>query len=340
MSEYVTFGNTFEAIHSPIQEHHIDFILEEEFASNSSFLDFFIQLALVNQQDAGINSNTPILRAAENWSCQAVRSVTTETGESDVLVIYRSVDPVLSKVAILIEDKIRAGFQHAQAERYRERGQAGAGRYWQSYWTCLIAPQKYPGNSSDFDARIPLEQLQEFFERQSDPRSVFKAGVIERALMHFATTGLQKRDEVMTNFRSFYAGQAQTHFEGTGVHWDAPREAWWGDTWFNFRSKELPAGAYIVHKTFVKKADRGLVHLSIPNMDANVLKALLDKAEEVGRIEVAQTGKSASLQLDVAPIRSYEASTNAQNELILSDAFQAVDDLLRFWNQNGLLLRK
>ena len=50
MSEYVTFGNTFEAIHSPIQEHHIDFILEEEFASNSSFLDFFIQLALVEYQ--------------------------------------------------------------------------------------------------------------------------------------------------------------------------------------------------------------------------------------------------------------------------------------------------
>jgi hypothetical protein len=337
MSDGDTFDKVLEALHSPIQEQHIDFLLEEEFASNPSFLKFFIQLALSNQRETGRNANSPILQPDENWRCHAIRSVTTEAGESDVLVIYSSVNPDLSKVAILIEDKIRASFQDRQVERYRERGQAGIGKYWQGFWICLVAPQKYQGVSSDFDTHIFLEQLQEFFEQQSDPRSVFKAGVIKRALTHFATTGLQKRDEVMTNFRNFYARQAQIYFEGAGVQWDAPREAWWGDTWFNFRSKELPVGAYIVHKTFVKKVGRGLVHLSVPNMNVEILQALLDKAEGVGKIVAVQTGKSASFQLEVDPILSYEASAQVQNIPIFSDAFRAASDLIQFWRQNRLL---
>ena len=109
--------------HSPIQEQHIDFLLEEEFASNQAFLLFFLEEARKNMVAPwnGPDHNE-LLTPREPLGCMVVRSATTSAGETDVLVIYQSVQSTGSRVAILIEDKIRAGFQKDQAKRYQERG--------------------------------------------------------------------------------------------------------------------------------------------------------------------------------------------------------------------------
>jgi hypothetical protein len=193
---------------SPIQEHHIDFLLEEEFASNPSFLEFFVAAAIESSNPGAANIVSPLIPPPHRqWNCRAVRSVTTDAGESDVLVVYQSADPVAPRVAILIEDKIRASFQHRQAERYKERGEAGKGKDWDAFWTALIAPKKYAHNSASFDAYISLETLEEFFKNGNESRSIFKSGVIRRALESFAATGVQSLHSVPKQYCAMAGGE-------------------------------------------------------------------------------------------------------------------------------------
>src|ERR1700693_1934212 len=101
---------------SPVQEHHIDFLLEEEFACNSVFLDFFVEAAKEHFKPLPIKADdAKVIQPCSEWNCKVIRSVTTGKGETDVLAIYHSADTA-SRVAILIENKIRAGFQKDQAE--------------------------------------------------------------------------------------------------------------------------------------------------------------------------------------------------------------------------------
>lgn len=130
---------------SPVEERHIDYILEEEFSVNPEFLEFFLNEARRTAQD-----KKRILDRVEKSQCHAVRSATTARGESDLLVKYDIQGSPLP-VAILIEDKIRAGFQDDQPQRYHERGKEGTGKEWSAYWTCLVADAKYPVHQNDFD---------------------------------------------------------------------------------------------------------------------------------------------------------------------------------------------
>jgi hypothetical protein len=133
---------------SPVEERHIDYILEEEFSVNSDFLRFFLEQARLSARD-----KSRIVGCTEESDCIAVRSATTEKGETDLLVKYSANNGVLP-TAILIEDKIRAGFQPDQATRYRERGDEGKGQEWSQYWTCLVAHPKYSAEEGDFDAVV------------------------------------------------------------------------------------------------------------------------------------------------------------------------------------------
>lgn len=305
---------------SPVQEHHIDFLLEEEFAANPAFLTFVLSAA---SQNRGESWETGLPAASSEPNCSSIRSVTTDQGETDVLVIYQSTE-VFGCVAILIENKIRAGFQPKQAERYRMRGEEGKrSGDWKNFWTCLIAPERYADNNEGFDARVSLETLRSFFS-QEDARTKFKAGVLDRALHLFEQTGLQKKDEAVTRFRSFYAQEAEAFFRPSGINWPKARDAWWGDTWFNFRGGPLPKGIEIVHK-----APADFVDLAFPNTPQETLaKAINQCASERGLVAV-QTGKSASLRLTIEKLTDYEHCELAKP--IILEAFEGVRWLADFY---------
>ena len=319
--------------HSPIQEEHIDFLLEEEFACNQAFLHFFLK-------EAGKNFiapwNDPVHAArlvpCETWSCQAVRSVTTSAGETDVLIIYESAHATGSQVAILIEDKIRAGFQKDQAKRYRERGEEWQqGKRWNSFFTCLVAPQKYGKDNAGFDTRVTLETIRSFFSA-NDHRTQFKAGVFERALEHFDATGVQKLDAAMTTFRAFYADEAKQFFEPGEVEWDKPRDAWWDDNWFTFSQAEFPAGAKIFYKPKM-----GSVELCYANADASSLKELLTKCSDADGIAIKPMRKSAAFCTIVKPIDEFSKPEDVRH--LVQESFIAVRKLLAFYAANMPLLR-
>ena len=79
---------------SPIEERHIDFILEEEFVANPAFLDFFLH------QAGTTASNVEIPARKHGGASEAFRSATTSAGETDVLVRYLCVQDSMSGCSV------------------------------------------------------------------------------------------------------------------------------------------------------------------------------------------------------------------------------------------------
>jgi hypothetical protein len=315
--------------HSPIQEHHIDFLLEEEFACNPQFLAFFLKAAQKNMSTSSDGAaQAQFMQAHEEWNCRAIRSVTTHKGETDVLVTYKSVHEARPRVAILIEDKIRAEFQKEQAERYKDRGDAGekAGD-WDYFWTCLVAPEKYAKNNMGFDTRISLETLMTFFSGQ-DQRTHFKAAVIERSLQHFAATGMQIVDKAMTEFRTFYAHEAEIFFKAGEVVWEQPRDAWRDDQWFSFKGGLLPTGCKVIYK-----AKKGSIELECPGTNVGSVKRVQENCSHDSRITAEQSGKRAFFQIEIEKIFDFENPAAAQQTMVKS--LQGVRALLMFYRANA-----
>jgi hypothetical protein len=304
---------------SPILEKHVDFLLEEEFICNPVFLPFFINLAKAQAEKSLADSS-------DREACNAIRSVTDDSGETDVQVIYA--DSSNERTAILIEDKIRAGFQPTQQERYRNRGENGkAAGKWTAYWTCLLAPQGYGSGNHGFDARVSIEELKEFFKGNT-PREKFRLGVLEGALRHFENKSVQHESPILTQFRSDYAQASESFFKETHIQWPLPRTAWANDTWFRFTSPNLPKGVYFTHK-----APEGHVDMSFPNTNVDILKSALAQVKETGDIVCARTSKSASLQI-ITPKLIFNEGFNSQC-VSVEEAFSAVLRLEHLW-QNKL----
>jgi len=103
-------------------------------------------------------------------------------GESDLLFIFKAMNGL--KTAILIENKIDAPPMSEQGERYRQRGEAGIkDRLWESFRTCIIAPEKYlesVKHSRLYDTNITYEEIYGYFRSKgdNDNRFAYKANVL------------------------------------------------------------------------------------------------------------------------------------------------------------------
>ncbi|HTF65095.1 MAG TPA: hypothetical protein VK638_20660 [Edaphobacter sp.] len=255
-----------DKIASPVEERHIDYILEEEFSLNPHFLRFFLQQARLTAIDEG-----RIVGFADESDCFTVRSATTGKGETDVLVKYGAQNGGLP-IAILIEDKIRAGFQPDQAERYRNRGQEGKGKDWSDYWTCLVSHSKYFVDRGDFDAVVTLQALQEYFAKETDERSLFRARILKQTILKYEATGIQNIDPGMTHFRAMYAAECAKSLKPGQWECDKARDAWWDDNWFSFRDAAWPQGVKVVHQ-----ARTGFMKLVLPIRENKSLQGVVEE---------------------------------------------------------------
>jgi hypothetical protein len=269
---------------SPVEERHIDYILEEEFSVNPDFLRFFLEQARLNAGD-----KSRIVGCADESYCFAVRSATTARGETDLLVTY-GVNNGAKPTAILIEDKIRAGFQPDQAKRYRERGDEGNGQEWSQYWTCLVAHAKYSAEKGDFDAVVSLEALHKYFAMKTDERSRFRTRVLEQIIRKFEATGIQCVDPGMTRFRAMYSAECAEVLEPGRWVYEKARDAWWDATWFFFRCTAWPKGVQIRHR-----ARTGRIGLILPVSDPTPLREVVKQC-------VARYPHGSARRIDVVPV--------------------------------------
>ena len=232
------------------------------------------------------------------------------------------------RAAILIEDKLRAVFQPEQPERYAERGRAGLGKEWETYWTCLVAPKTYINRGHDFDAAVSLESVVDLIARADERRREFKVRVLQEAIRKCETNGVQVVDPVMTAFRERYFGYFQDFFRDEWrngrIRTRPPAPTYSGDTWFEVRSTDLPRGAYVNYKSTM-----GAVDLTFPNTNVAALEGLSLCLEE--DMTPVQTSKSAAIRIKVSPIRNFNDFDGEQAKM--EEGLIAVRRLLDFYTR-------
>lgn len=264
--------SNIERVKGPsVKEIHIDFLLWEELEVNEIFLAKFIE-ACVGADDFDSLLNIE-------------HSLSDHLGESDLVLRYRSKSSEF--VGILIEDKIGAGFQPDQAERYMKRGEIGKSKLWERFITCLVAPERYINKGHKFMTAVSLELMSEWID-VPEPRAQFKIAVLKSAINKEQHTGAQQIDEIITNFRIKYFELLKQ--SKTKLSMNYPKPSWKGETWFRLKHPSLPNKLYIHHK-----ADRGFVDLTFPKVNAaDMLKIGLQLEHDMN---IEQTGKSTSIRI-------------------------------------------
>lgn len=214
-----------------LAERDVDLLLLEELVVNPAFLRHFLTLAGIQDVDQLV-----VLRAE--------RAATDSIGESDILL--RLTGPAGQRV-VLVENKIGAAFQPRQAERYRLRGTLAVQDGAVSCHSILVAPLSYAGGElSDFDGRVHYEDLAEWFLRQGDSRSRYRAAVLSMALQKRAFGYHPVFDEPASNFWNCYWQFTTRHAPELGMSKPGSKPA--GSTFVFFSGAGLRSGMLLVHK--------------------------------------------------------------------------------------------
>lgn len=263
-------------------ERDIDLLILEEAIASPDFRKLLV---------SAVNWRTDELAFAE-----ARRSVTHSSGESDLEVVFswrRAGD-----VRLLIENKVSAGFQPAQAERYRLRGSSYVERgQCARFSTLLLAPSRYLGNgggTKGFDAVLTYEQLIEWFDASSlGARATFKAMMLRSAIDR-AVLGYQPQaDASVTDFWRGYWRLSLDAAPELEMKEPAGKPARSGFIAFN--PAGLPSRSNLVHK-----CNHGYVDLQLRGLagKANQVTRSLQPYLEEG-MSIARSGKSASVRIGV-----------------------------------------
>lgn len=303
-------------IQRSIQEFWIDFLLEEEFSSDQTFARSFASLAGL-PGFAGIPESV-------------VHSLNDEHGEADLVAIFVG-DSDSGRHALLIENKITAGFQPRQADRYRARGVSGkAAGKWCSFRTVLVAPARYIQANHGFDASVSLEQIAELICLNDLPRRAFKLERLQRAIDKKNATGVQVVDPTMTSFRDWYSDLIARR--DCGFIPPAPRLAYWGDDWLEWISDRLPRSSRFRHRT-----KTGMLDLSFAGMTAGHLACLRDHLPHGMTIVTIGTGRPrGAVQIPIAPIKDFSdldaAKASVDHALDCAELMQQVVAERMIWD--------
>lgn len=235
---------------SGVSERDIDLLLLEEFHASPQFRIWFIV------QSLGFS-------VAPEYFVSAQRSVTHTTGESDLEVVFANVNG--AKTQLLIENKINAGFQPRQAERYRHRGIAYIARgQCVAFHTVIIAPERYFGEAEatkGFDGRLTYEQLHDWFllSEELGERRLYKAALLHSAITK-ATYGYQPEEDASNTefWRAYWLLSRQYAPE---LEMKEPSSKPSGSDFIYFCPSSLPKGVEICHKFH-----RGCVDLQLKGM--------------------------------------------------------------------------
>lgn len=219
-----------------VSERDVDLLLLEEFIASAEFARWFL-MRIGDKAHANYNV------------VGARRSVTESVGESDILVVLTG---GTDTKYLLIENKIAAGFQPRQAERYQERGRAyQADGLCDTYSTVLVAPSSYFGDASDhrgFDATLSYEGLLSWFAENDalGPRARYKKALLNSAI-NKAKYGYQPvEDAPVTDFWRAYWRLATEVAPELEMREPIAKPSRAG--FIHFQPSVLPRGVTIVHK--------------------------------------------------------------------------------------------
>lgn len=266
-----------------VSERDIDLLLLEEFIASAEFARWFL-VRIGNEARASYK----VVRAQ--------RSVTESIGESDVLIVLTG---GTDTKYLLIENKIAAGFQPRQAERYQERGRAYQDQgLCDTYSTVLVAPSSYFGDAPGhrgFDATLSYEDLLSWFAEDASlgPRARYKKALLMAAISK-AKYGYQPvEDAPVTDFwRSYWRLATEVAPE---LEMQEPVSKPSRAGFIHFRPGTLPRGVSVVHKL-----RHGFLDLEFAGFGRKLSEIRREFGDHLLRgMTIAQTKKSAAIRQKV-----------------------------------------
>lgn len=204
-------------------------------------------------------------------SCRV--SVVTDAGETDLLLLVQlggfEGGPG-QRLALMLEDKIKAAFQPEQAARYRQRGEQGIrDGEWDIYRTCLVAPAAYAMAVPDGDgwhSRLTLEEVAAWAKSAGGPHEAFLAQVCSEAVSRQASATTGTSQEATAFWRTYREAASQLIPDLAITRLSAPVSH--ASPWPRFGANGLPIGVLLEHKP-----QQGRVDLTVVNQSAERLRA-------------------------------------------------------------------
>ena len=268
---------------SGVCERDVDLLLLEELQSSPPFQERFA---------------TNALGLSLLGRCVSVnRSVTESSGESDLEATFLSEAGDLRR--ILIENKVNAGFQPRQAERYHHRGRSYISRGdCVAYQTVIVAPARYfgdPDATKGFDGRLTYEQILAWFDQALalGDRRHYKVTLL-RSAIEKGTLGYQLIEDAPTSefWREYWQFARANAAE---LEMTEPSLKPSGSTFIYFRPPSLPKGVAIVHKL-----SHGFVDLQLAGMGERLNEVqMLFGSRLDGDMQLKRAAKSAAIRLQV-----------------------------------------
>lgn len=263
-----------------VSERDIDLLLLEELHVSADFRSWFVAEVF-------------------GTACQCAQFVgawhsvdKANLGESDLVLEF--LDAIGSPMAILVEDKIDALPQPEQGARYRLRGQEGVvDGSWQSFRTCIVAPQAYLTATADaahYDACISYEAIRDWFRGSvaEENRMAYKASFVQEGIDQNRRGYQRVPHPVVTQFWGAYWQIASTEFPQLQMAYPGQVPA--RSDWAQFK---VDSGLWVRHKL-----DKGTVELAIPSA-GDELEQLRQWNEHllVDGLELVPVGKSLAFSL-------------------------------------------
>jgi hypothetical protein len=247
--------STEKQVIEAVYERDIDLLLIEEFVSDLTFTHHFL---------AG--TKIPVPKSIESLS--AMRSVTDDSGETDIRVEYLSDK---GSICLLIENKIDAAFQPNQQERYESRKRKIAGKA----YTILVAPREYIMGNCGFDFAINYQSLFKYFD------GLGRRGKHKKEMLAIAIDKLRRGYQAINdakNLRFQLCYWEVTKEFANYIIMEKPRVKPKGSTWVKFRHSTYPK-LNIYHKLNHNRID-----IEIPRRFAEQYLDLIAKFENTERL--------------------------------------------------------
>jgi hypothetical protein len=183
-----------------MQERDLDLMILEELHSDRGFSNWLIEQLGLKGFAFTHAMHSVVAKSGVSW------------GETDVLAFFARAS---ERLAVLIEDKISAGFTDRQAQRYHERARAlvdeGAV---DRYLTLLIAPQTYLAGippDDPWDRKLPIEALRDWFAGHNDAHARWRERALRDCLSILYRASAPGREDVVRFSEELSAYLARHH---------------------------------------------------------------------------------------------------------------------------------
>jgi hypothetical protein len=298
-------------------ERDIDVWLAEELRINEYFCRWFLRK--LGTDEAALS--LPAYRTRVSVMDDAGR-------ETDVEALFRISDG--ETYAVLIEDKIKAGFQPNQMEDYLYRGERGKrdGK-WKDFAVVTFAPQYRNFTIPPGVVKLTFDEASENLSAAvtSDPRLIYRAHFLRRASQPNVLV-VETANPFVVEWWTAVDEMTKHEF---GDFFIVDRRRFPKTTYVNLKCADMPS-----YLRLDLKGNQGEAALAFINFSEDILRSIVTiVGTNIGDV-VRKRGQDPTLVIGNLQKFQISDGLNAINGPVFN-AYQAAYHLLSFWKENRIL---